>query len=344
MAVEDPRLETSEEKHVPQERLHRLRRWLVLVGAAYALTTIALVGLVLSRHGSERGIRSVRQSEKFAFIDPLVECDGTEARELAPFKSDLTALIERRIDDKQIVDASVYFRDLDNGPWVGVNQDHRFAPASMLKLPILIAYLRWANSDPSILKRQIVFERRGADFHQNIAPRDRLLPGATYTIEALLSQMIIESDNETLPPLSVSMEDAYMVEKTCRLLGLENAVGDDQGDVVTTREMGGVFRMLFNATILTRESSEKALSLLSKVKFRDGLVAGVPPGVVVAHKFGERGGTELHDCGIVYYPKYPYLLCVMVKGERMKGMSDTIRDISALVYGKVSASDVIANN
>ena len=47
------------------------------------------------------------------------------------------------------------------------------------------------------------------------------------------------------------------------------------------------FRVLYNATYLSREMSEKALGLLSKTVFRDGLTAKLPSSVVVSHKFGE---------------------------------------------------------
>ena len=86
--------------------------------------------------------------------------------------------------------------------------------------------------------------------------------------------------------------------------------------------------------------SEEALDLLTKSEFKDGLVAGVPPGVTVAHKFGERGAEgermrQLHDCGIVYCPRSPYVLCVMTRGEDFQQLIGTTEDISRLVYGEI---------
>src|SRR5207248_2823209 len=82
------------------------------------------------------------------------------------------------------------------------------------------------------------------------------------------------------------------------------------------------FRVLYNASYLTRDDSQKALALLAGVDYKDGLVAGVPASVPIAHKFGERETTgdttkQLNDCGIVYYPSHPYLLCVMTRGDSM---------------------------
>lgn len=75
---------------------------------------------------------------------------------------------------------------------------------------------------------------------------------------------------------------------------------------VNTKGYGSIFRMLYNISFLDKEMSEKLLSLLARSYFDDGLRAGVPERVVIAHKFGERylpdGTKQLHDCGIVYYP------------------------------------------
>ena len=83
--------------------------------------------------------------------------------------------------------------------------------------------------------------------------------------------------------------------------------------------------------------SEHALSLLAQSGYDVGIKAGVPKDVEVAHKFGERSGFEgdlkqLHDCGIIYYPENPYLLCVMTQGQNFDDLSATIGMISKMVY------------
>ena len=45
---------------------------------------------------------------------------------------------------------------------------------------------------------------------------------------------------------------------------------------------------------------------------------------------------QLHDCGIIYYPGNPYLLCVMTRGDSFGELSSTIRDISDIIYGVVN--------
>jgi len=87
------------------------------------------------------------------------------------------------------------------------------------------------------------------------------------------------------------------------------------------------------------------LSLLTHTNFTSGLTAGIPKNIVVAHKFGEATdddvsgsiiSRELHDCGIIYYPGKPYLLCVMTKGTDFSKLEGVISGISEIAYDFVS--------
>jgi hypothetical protein len=69
---------------------------------------------------------------------------------------------------------------------------------------------------------------------------------------------------------------------------------------------------------------------------------GLPPGIPVADKFGEwaPGGDsdirQLHDCGIIYYPGNPYLLCVMSRGLSYDDLSGVIGDVSRVTFNEVN--------
>ena len=84
--------------------------------------------------------------------------------------------------------------------------------------------------------------------------------------------------------------------------------------------------------------SNRALGILSESMFKDGIVAGVPKGTIVAHKFGEQKNgnvQQLHDCGIVYYKPNPHLLCVMTQGDNIDELKPVIQDVSKKVYEEV---------
>ena len=119
-------------------------------------------------------------------------------------------------------------------------------------------------------------------------------------------------------------------------MGVDPKIIEDTNATISVKQYSIFFRILFNSSFLSRTNSEYALSLLSKTEFGAGLRSGVPENILIAHKFGERttqdGLNQLHDCGIVYYPDHPYLLCVMSRGENLHNLIDSIKKTSEFVY------------
>jgi len=56
--------------------------------------------------------------------------------------------------------------------------------------------------------------------------------------------------------------------------------------------------------------------------------------VPIAHKIGVAGNQVQSDCGIVYIPERPYLLCVML-GENKERGSEVIAQVSRQAYDYV---------
>ena len=79
------------------------------------------------------------------------------------------------------------------------------------------------------------------------------------------------------------------------------------------------------------------LEILSKTDYKKGLLAGLPEGITVAHKFGERAYSDsnikqLHECGIVYITGSPYLVCIMTRGTDFDQLASVIAEISSVIY------------
>lgn len=131
-------------------------------------------------------------------------------------------------------------------------------------------------------------------------------------------------------------------------LGIPRPADGSAQFTVDPKQYALFLRVLYNATYLDAQMSDYALTMLSQTDFNDGLRAGVPATVDVAHKFGEGqtpqdkidGVKELHDCGIVYDANNPYALCIMTKGTDFTAQSAAIRDVSARVYQYVSGLGV----
>jgi len=278
----------------------------------------------------------------YDLINPLLECTSDRAQELRPFEDVIAQLVRDVQREHGVTEAAVYFRDLDTGKWLGVNERELFTPASLVKVPIMMAYLKEAEADPDLLQKKLVYNPTSfKDSVQNVEPRETLIPGNSYTIQDLIERMITFSDNRAMDLLLEFGTGEKVLERT--FIDLDIQVDhlpdpDRETDILSVKEYAGFFRILYNASYLNRAFSNIALSILSNVDFVGGLSAGVPFGVVVAHKFGEREtstGMQLHDCGIIYHPLRPYLLCIMTRGKNFNHLEEAISYISHGVYEEV---------
>lgn len=306
-------------------------------------TPTAEVSAPVPQAGSSGEIRA----GGYMFINPLLECDNYQPPNLesiTKLNTDVNTYIAQAQTQQRASFISVYFRDLNNGPWLGINEHEDYSPASLLKVPVMIAVLKKAETEPAILNRVIFFKGNpDLGVNPNIKDGEGLIKGKSYKVDDLLYRMIAYSDNDAMQ-LLLDLVSVNMFANVLTDLGMNIANKSAADDFISVKDYSSFFRVLYNGTYLNRDMSEKALSLLSQSTFKSGLCAGVPAGTLVAHKFGERayeeqGIRQLHDCGIVYVANKPYLLCVMTRGKEFAALESIIADISRIVYNDVTAGN-----
>jgi beta-lactamase class A len=277
-------------------------------------------------------------------LNPQIVCLGKQIvnkKSYVEFKIKLNLYIDREKTEGNISEAAIYFRDLQYGPTFGIDEYAKFSPASLLKLPMMISYLDLSESDPKILDNEIYFEGYNQDIKQSILPKISAKEGVHYKILELINMMIKYSDNDSyyalLAYLNTLAPNTQLLRDTFVDLGIIDPKSTFE-ETITVKSYAGIFTQLFNSTFFSSKvTSEIALSMLTDTDFTEGVVAGVPRGTRVAHKFGERFDDvakvkQLHDCGIVYYPQNPYLLCVMTKGDDIDKLKLFISEVSRMTY------------
>lgn len=261
--------------------------------------------------------------------------------QLLPVRERVAELVKTELGTAGVEQISVYYYDLNHGPAFGINEDFRFAPASLMKVPVMVAYLKRAESDPQLLQQRLLF-RGAVDYsaNQGIAPRQRLVPGQSYTTDELIERMIAYSDNNAL---SLLLEHIDLTEVQRELAELHiDYQPTASGGLVSMRSYANVFRALYDSSYLSPAMSARALQYLAEEDFRAGIIAGVPQGTKVAGKFGEWAfgrHSEIHqlqECGVVYAPSGAYLLGVSVQGRDTGHLSNVISHISQAVYHEVT--------
>ena len=276
---------------------------------------------------------------------PALVCEGstgmmTGQKALARILHKMNEDAQRLLDEEEIRDIALYYRDLKSGAWVAINKDRKFYTASLMKVPLMMECLEAVQSHPELSKKRLPFTG-GEDWSsvQNIKPKKSLEPGKTYSLDDLLFRMIAYSDNNAAQLLL----EEFPNDSLYHFLADHNAdfENDDNGIKMSLDTYSRFFGALYDRSYLSTAMSKKALSYLAAEDFPQGMHAAVPPNVAVESKFGERivkdtkgtvVNTQLHEVGIVLGDDHPFLLGIMTSGDDLTVLEKVIREISHDVY------------
>lgn len=328
-------------------RFHFTRAVLLSLSGALLLVGAGIGWLLHGRFAAASTPTIFREPEgKYHFISPLIAFSVGEKSEFTEY-----ANLERLLRDKisalkragKIHSTSVYFRDMQSGHWTGVNEEELYSPASLYKVALMIAVLQVAENEPTLLNERIPFKGSPSAEAPDNPPME---VGRSYAMRELMERLITLSDNDAKDMLRNRI-GAGAVSAVFADFRLAEPALNEVGDTMSARTYSRFFRALYNATYLSRASSEYALELLSRVEFKSGIVNGLTQearALPVAHKFGYRVfkdptdevTEEIHDCGIIYVPTRPYFICVMTKGSQETDLLDTIQLLSRAVYEEVA--------
>ncbi len=280
---------------------------------------------------------------QYPFVHPLVGFQTPNALNIDQFSS-MAGLVKKSLSGNRFVlRYSVYFRDFNSGLWFGINENDTYSPASMLKVPFAMAAYKQQEANPNFLNEYKTYTSVLANINKEdpLNASSSLVVGQAYTIKDSIKKMIVDSDNGAKDILGNSI-DKKIIDGVYENLGI--GVPPDEGEyLISPKQYIQFFRTLYGGTYLSDANSNELLKLLADASFTKGLAGGVPKDILVAHKFGEHivttdnslNSTELSDCGIVYHPKHPYLLCIMTQGKDETDLAEAISDASKIIYNEV---------
>ncbi len=306
------------------------------------------------------GLRLVRATA-VGLSHPIVACanNTTLSTHLAKLQSDVQAVLDAA-RPQGLTRAGAYVVDLESCQSFSIGPDERFHPASMLKVPIAMAWLRRLGTDPNGLQQLFQYDVGAPiDAHEDANAPEALHPGASYTVEVLLKHMLIDSRNDSKWLLGKHLPPEQF-DAVWRDLGLP--APDMKRDVLLrARDVGALLEALYDGTAMGQKASDQALTWLAAATWRDGLMALLPADAVVAHKYGRRGlsatgvssdiaqrdatgklievpaqpgqpAIQLSDCGILYRPGHPMLACVMTEGLNEAVVTHVLQKVGKLVW------------
>ena len=252
---------------------------------------------------------------------------------------------------KSGADVAVYFRTLDGRAQWSVRADDLFHAASTMKIPVMIELFHQVQegkvklSDPLLVKNEFHSIVDGSPYVLNASDDSE---GELYKAEG--QKRTLRELCEAMITVSSNLATNLLIEK----LGVENiraevlSLGADGMDVKRGVEDGKAFEKGLNNTTTARglgillqaiaegqavdaASSNEMVAILRGQKFNEGIPAGLPKGIPVAHKTGEI--TKIHHDAAIVFAKRPFILVILVRGlaERMDSAA-LMAEVSKSLY------------
>lgn len=276
-----------------------------------------------------------------------------------------------RIDSKKVEEliresgaetVAIAFYDLATNEQFYVEPDKSFHAASTMKIAVMMEVYRKAVagkisfSDRVPVKNDFISIADGS--HYSITAEsdsDQSLYskiGQTETIRELVRLMIDVSSNLATNILIERVNAPRVMElmqevgaKNIRVLrGVEDSKAYERGlnNTTTARDLLILLRLMAERRAVSGKASDEMIKVLLDQKFNEGIPAGLPAEVRVAHKTGSITGIN-HDAAIVYLPnRKPYVLVILTRGiEDEKRAHKLIADISRTVYESLTSAQQV---
>jgi beta-lactamase class A len=273
--------------------------------------------------------------------------------------------IQERIRQDSGAQVGLAYVDLATRDTLFLSADSSFHAASTMKVPVMIALFRRANSGSFAMDQRLMIVNQfasivdGSSYSLDLnSDSDSTLYhriGDRVPVDTLLRLMITRSSNFATNTL-ISLVGAEEVNRTMRALGAERiqvlrGVEDGKAfekglnNTTTARDLAIILRAIEEGRAASPDATREMKDILLAQEFNEKIPAGLPPGVRVAHKTGEITAHS-HDAAIVYPPgRSPYVLVVLTRGiQDGSKSSKLIADISSIIYARNSSTSRGAPN
>ena len=130
----------------------------------------------------------------YEYIKPLEYAEPeNESALYSSFKTKVDALVAEKKKAGLLNNAAVYLRDFKKGNWMSIQGKVPFHPGSLIKVPILISYLKFEEYQPGILNAPVTFT--GAEYIPSQSYNSKQIEvGKTYTIKERIHNKIKDFD------------------------------------------------------------------------------------------------------------------------------------------------------
>ncbi len=207
--------------------------------------------------------------------------------------------------------------DLDSGQYVNLQGDRQFSAASMIKVPILIAFFQaWDEGrlqldEPLTLTEAVKAGGSGNMQYEAV--------GKQYLALETAAKMMIISDNTATNLLIQRLGGKEVLNETFAEWGLKqtrirNPLPDLEGTNTTSpKELVTLLAQLNQGELVSARSRDQIFQIMGETRTRTLLPQGLGKNAKIAHKTGDIGSL-VGDVGIIDRPSGKrYLAAIMVE-------------------------------
>ncbi len=314
-------------KNASNNYLSQRTKWVIIVLSLFVVILVAANGWLVFWYVPDKTTSgSTNIKNEYPLLNPARSIYGQDDLiiNVQPLRDELNEIGK----DKNV---SIYFEYLPTGANITVNRDAEFWPASLLKVPVAMAAVKkiengiWKWENELVIMSSDKSDRFGELYKQPI--------GTRLTIKELIKLALTESDNTANFVLVRNLEPSEF-QDIYDHLGLSEFISSE--GKIGAKKYSVMFRALYNASYLSEENSHTLLSLMAETPFKEYVQSGFPHNITFSHKIGigDDKGVFL-DSGIVYAPRRPYLLTVMVNTKDIAFAQKQMKEISEMVYNYI---------
>lgn len=231
----------------------------------------------------------------------------------------------------------VFMVELNNGNQYSLNGDTVFASASMIKVPILVAFLQEVDAGNVRLDEQMIMTQ--ADVAEGSGDMQYAQVGSQYSILEVATYMIITSDNTATNMIIRRLGGIEKVNQRFRQWGLQqtavrNLLPDLQGTNTTSpKELTTLITAISQGQLLSMTSRDRMLNIMSRTETDSLLPTSLGEGATISHKTGDIGSL-VGDTGLIDMPNGKrYVISVMVKRPHNdERAQELIRNMATTIY------------
>ncbi|MEH2273156.1 MAG: serine hydrolase [Nostoc sp.] len=257
----------------------------------------------------------------------------------------ITSQIRSLLASYKTLNPGIFFLDLDTGNYIDINGEKRFAAASTIKFPLLVALFQEIDAgrikltDKLVMRRDLKVGESGIMQYKPIGTKFSVLETATL--------MMTISDNTATNLVLDRLGGAAKVSQRFRSWGLQNTAMrnllPDIGGTNTTssKDLVRLAALVSNNRLLSPTSRNQVLGIMRRVKTNSLLPAGIGQGATIAHKTGTLRFI-IGDAGIIQMPNgKSYLAGVLVQRPNYDPKAgDFVREVSRRVYNYLDNTKV----